>query len=104
MANRIQKFLEQANLKLASVASDVLGVSGRQMLEAIIGGQESPQQLAELARGSLRSKIRELSQALEGRVRDHHRFMLAEYLDEWETLPVSGLPALRRRLINVFCP
>ena len=86
VANRIQKFLEQANLKLASVASDVLGVSGRQMLEAIIGGQESPQRLAELARGRLRSKIPELSRALEGRVRDHHRFMLAEYLDEWETL------------------
>jgi transposase len=86
VANRIQKFLEQANLKLASVASDVLGVSGRQMLEAIIGGQESPQRLAELARGRLRSKIPELSRALDGRVRDHHRFMLAEYLDEWETL------------------
>ena len=86
VANRIQKFLEQANLKLASVASDVLGVSGRQMLEAIIGGQESPQRLAELARGRLRAKIPELSRALEGRVRDHHRFMLAEYLDEWETL------------------
>jgi transposase len=86
VANRIQKFLEQANLKLASVASDVLGVSGRQILEAIIGGQESPQRLAELARGRLRAKIPELSRALEGRVRDHHRFMLAEYLDEWETL------------------
>jgi transposase len=86
VANRIQKFLEQANLKLTSVVSDVLGVSGRQMLEAIIGGQESPQRLAELARGRLRSKIPELIRALEGRVRDHHRFMLAEYLDEWETL------------------
>jgi transposase len=86
VANRIQKFLEQANLKLACVASDVLGVSGRQILEAIIGGQESPRQLAELARGRLRSKIPELSRALEGRVRDHHRFMLAEYLDEWEML------------------
>jgi transposase len=86
VANRIQKFLEQANVKLASVASDVLGVSGRQMLEAIIGGQESPRQLAELAKGRLRTKIPELIRALEGRVRDHHRFMLGEYLDEWDML------------------
>ena len=57
VANRLQKFLEQANLKIASVASDVLGVSGRQILEAIIGGQKSPQQLAELARGRLRPRF-----------------------------------------------
>jgi transposase len=86
VANRIQKFLEQANLKLSSVASNALGVSGRQMLEAIIGGQDSPQQLAQMARGQLRKKIPQLEQALQGRVRDHHRFLLAEYLDEWEAL------------------
>jgi transposase len=86
VANRIQKFLEQANLKLSSVASNALGVSGRQMLEAIIAGQDNPQQLAKLARGKLKSKIPQLEQALEGRVRDHHRFLLAEYLDEWEAL------------------
>lgn len=86
VANRIQKFLEQANLKLACVASNALGVSGRQMLEAIIAGQDDPEQLAQLARGKLRSKIAELTQALEGRARDHHRFILAENLDEWEAL------------------
>jgi len=86
VANRIQKFLEQANIKLSSVASDVLGVSGRRMLEAIIAGQDNPEQLAELARGRLRSKVADLAQALAGRVRDHHRFLLAEYLDEWEAL------------------
>jgi transposase len=86
VANRIQKFLEQANLKLASVASNALGVSGRQILEAIIAGEENAEQLAKLARGRLRNKIPELAQALEGRVRDHHRFLLAEYLDEWEVL------------------
>jgi transposase len=86
VANRIQKLLEQANLKLSSVASNALGVSGRRMLEAIIAGQDQPQQLAHLARGKLKSKIPQLEQALQGRVRDHHRFLLAEYLDEWEAL------------------
>lgn len=86
VANRIQKLLEQANLKLSSVASNALGVSGRQMLEAIIAGQENAPQLAQMARGKLKSKIPQLEQALEGRVREHHRFLLAEYLDEWEAL------------------
>lgn len=86
VANRIQKLLEQANLKLSSVASNALGVSGRQMLEAIIAGEDNPEQLAQLARGKLKNKIPQLEQALEGRLRDHHRFLLAEYLDEWEAL------------------
>jgi transposase len=86
VANRLQKFLEQANLKLSSVASDVLGVSGRRMLEAIIAGQDDPEQRAQLARGRLKSKAADLAQALAGRVRDHHRFLLAEYRDEWEAL------------------
>jgi len=86
VANRIQKFLEQANLKLSSVASNTLGVSGRQILEAIIAGQDDPKQLAQLARGRLKNKIPQLEQALEGRVREHHRFMLEQYLDEWEDL------------------
>jgi transposase len=82
----LQKLLEQANLKLSSVASNTLGVSGRHMLEAIIAGQENPPQLAQMARGKLKSKIPQLEQALEGRVREHHRFLLAEYLDEWKAL------------------
>jgi hypothetical protein len=86
VANRIQKFLEQANLKLSSVASNALGVSGRQMLDAIIAGKDNSQELAQMARGQLRKKIPELEKALQGRVRDHHRFLLAEYLDEWDAL------------------
>ena len=86
VANRIQKLLEQANVKLSSVVSDTLGVSGRHMLEAIIAGQNDPQQLAQLARGQLKKKIPQLQQALAGRIREHHRFLLAEYLDEWNTL------------------
>ena len=60
VANRIQKFLEQVNLKLKSVASNALGVSGRQMLEAIIAGEDNPKQLAKLARGRLKNKIPQL--------------------------------------------
>ena len=86
VANRIQKLLEQANIKLSSVASNTLGVSGRQMIEAIIAGEDDPVRLAELARQRLRGKIPELQLALEGRVRDHHRFLLKEYLDEWKAL------------------
>lgn len=86
VANRIQKLLEQANLKLSSVVSNTLGVSGRHMLEAIIAGHDDAQQLAQLARGRLKEKIPQLKQALEGRVREHHRFLLAEYLDEWDAL------------------
>src|SRR5438309_504579 len=76
VANRIQKVLEDANIKLGSVASDVLGVSGRDMLEAIIAGETDPEKLADLARRRLRSKIPELQLALQGRVTDHHRFLL----------------------------
>ena len=82
VSNRIQKVLEDANIKLASVATDVLGVSGRLMLEAIIAGQEDPEELAELAQRKLRAKIPVLKDALLGRVTEHHRFLLRLLLDE----------------------
>lgn len=82
VANRIQKVLEDANLKLGSVASDVLGLSGRDMLRALVAGQDDPQALAELARGKLRAKIPALQLALHGRVTEHHRFLLGLFLDE----------------------
>ena len=66
--NRVQKVLEDANVKLASVATNVMGVSGRQMLEAIIAGEQDPKALAELAKGRLRAKIPELERALSGRI------------------------------------
>ena len=81
IANRIQKVLEDANIKLASVATDTLGASGRAMLEAIIQGEQDSQHLAEMAHGKLRNKIPELQEALQGRVTAHHRFMLRELLD-----------------------
>src|SRR5439155_276355 len=76
-----QKVLEDANIKLASVATDTLGASGRAMLEAIVKGEQDSQRLAEMSRGLLRNKIPELQQALEGRVTGHHRFLLRELLD-----------------------
>jgi transposase len=83
IANRIQKVLEDANIKLASVATDTLGASGRAMLEAIIQGEQDSQHLAEMAHGKLRNKIPELQEALQGRVTAHHRFMLRELLDHF---------------------
>jgi transposase len=81
-ANRLQKTLEDANIKLASVASDPLGKSGRAMIEAIIRGEDDPKKLAELAKQTLRAKIPQLRFALEGRVTEHHRFMLRLQYDE----------------------
>ena len=83
-ANRLQKVLEDANVKLASVASDVPGVSGRQILRAMLDGQQSPAQMAELAKGMLRRKIPALAEALRGGVTDHHRFMLRQLLEQVE--------------------
>jgi transposase len=72
--------LEWANIKLAAVATDVVGVSARAMLEAIVDGQSDVTALAALARGRMRSKRAELERALAGRVREHHRFMIAKHL------------------------
>lgn len=85
-ANRIQKVLEDANIKLASVATDILGESGRDMLRALIAGQTDPEALAELARRRLRAKIPALKEALRGRVTAHHRFLLQLHLDHIEQL------------------
>jgi transposase len=80
LVNRVQKVLEGANIKLGCVASDVLGVSGRAMLGAIVDGNSSPELMAELAQGTLRQKQDLLVEALEGRVRPHHKFILAQLL------------------------
>jgi len=82
VANRIQKVLEDANIKLAAVASDVLGVSGRAILDALITGEATAEMMARLARGRLKAKIPQLEQALCGHVTDHHRFLLRLYLDQ----------------------
>ena len=76
IANRIQKVLEDANIKLASVATDALGASGRAILEAMLAGEQDSARLADMSKGLLRNKIPELKLALEGRMTEHHRFLL----------------------------
>jgi transposase len=86
VANQLHKVLEWANLKLTSVITDVKGDSARAMLAAIVGGEEDATLLAELAKGRMRSKRAVLEQALTGRVRDHHRFLLAQHLTHLDFL------------------
>ncbi len=80
VVNRLQKVLEHANIKLASVATDIMGVSGRQMLAAIVDGETNAAAMADLAKGRMRNKMEALEKALTGVVRPHHRFMLTEHL------------------------
>jgi len=82
IASRIQKVLEDANIKLSSVASNTLGKSGRAMLDAIVAGEIDPERLADMALGHLRAKTPQLRLALEGRVREHHRFLLKRLLHQ----------------------
>jgi transposase len=80
-SSRIQKILEDANLKLGSVLSNVLGKSGRAILHALIAGETNPETLADLAEGTARKKRAELIEALRGRIRDHHRKLLKVHLE-----------------------
>jgi transposase len=86
LVNRVQKVLEGVNIKPASVASDVLGVSGHAMLRALANGETNGQAMAGLARGRLRKKRDLLEQALTGRVKPHHRFLLTELLCQIDAL------------------
>jgi len=87
--NRLQKVLETANVKLAAVATDVLGKSGRAMLEALLGGEQDAEVLAELARGRLRAKLPELRKALDGRLQPHHRILITRILAHIDFLEES---------------
>lgn len=86
VVNRLQKVLEDTNVKLGDVATDILGKSARAMLEAMLGGQTDPKVLAELARGRMRTKRAELEQALVGVFKPHHRFLLTELLAQIDSL------------------
>jgi transposase len=86
---RIQKTLEDANIKLDSVVTDILGLSGRRILEASIAGETVPQALATLAHRKLRATADELEAALRGRITDHHRFLLKLHLNQIEALDAA---------------
>jgi transposase len=123
--NRLQKVLEDTNIKLAAVASDLMGKSARDMLSALLAGEVDPVVLAELARGRMRSKRDLLSQALQGQLKTHHRFLLAEQLADIDALDeaiermsqgiaerlhpyqqqiqrLSTIPGIKRRLAEVI--
>jgi transposase len=101
--NRVQKVLETANIKLASVATDVLGKSGRDMLDAIIKGEQDPETLAELARGRLRAKLPDLTLALEGRVQPHQRYLLQRLLVHIDFLDQS-IDSVQREIDEQLTP
>jgi transposase len=86
VVNRLQKVLEDTNIKLGDVATDIMGKSARAMLAALLGGQTDPKVLAELARGRMRAKRAELEQALVGVFKPHHCFLLSELLAQADAL------------------
>jgi transposase len=88
---RIQKTLEEANIKLDSVISDILGLTGRRMIEAMIAGVRNPSKLAALADRRIKASPKELYEALHGRLTDHHRFMLGLYLEQYDALDKAVL-------------
>lgn len=101
--NRLHKVLEDAGVKLATVATDVMGVSGREMMRALIGGVADPQVLADLARARLRTKLPELRRVLTARFREHHAFLLARMLAHIEALE-QDIDVLSERIVELIQP
>jgi len=103
-AQRLEKLLEDAGIKLSSVASDILGVSGRLMLEALIAGDRDPAALADLAKRRLRSKIPALTEALTGRFTEHHAFLARVHLNliDQHTAAIDRLTARIETLLEPF--
>lgn len=101
--NRLQKVLEDANIKIGSVMSDVFGKSGRLMIDAIIEGQTNPHILADLACGSLKKKRKELVKALRGNIRDHHRYMLNLHKTALDNL-YAQIEEIERRIDELLEP
>lgn len=125
LVNEIHKLLEQTNIKLGCVATDIMGVSGRAMLEALLGEQNDAKLLADLAKGRLRNKRAELEKALQGKVQAHHRLVLAQLLTDIDLLDeqvaeldreiaqrvvayqeqielLDGIPGINRRVAEVI--
>ena len=103
VSNRVEKILEDSNIKLTAVASKVQGVSVRAMLEALIRGETDTAKIADLAKARLRSKIPELQAALQGLIREHHRFMWQELLYHLDELN-ERLAALNARIAEYTAP
>lgn len=103
VVNRLHKVLEDANIKLGTVATDITGVSGRAILQALIAGQSDPVALADLARGRLRKKLASLRDAVTGHVTDHHRFLLRRLMSELRFLE-EEIAAFDDRLREVTSP
>jgi transposase len=100
---RVEKLMEDTQIKLSSVISDIFGASGRDMLEALIAGQHDPYVLARLARGVMRKKISVLQEALTGHFRDHHGYLLRMMLDRIDAL-TAQTEALTERIEEVIAP
>jgi transposase len=101
--NRVEKLLEDAQIKLSVVASDIFGVSGRSMLNALIAGERDPQVLAQLARTAMRRKIPDLEQAFVGHFTDHHTFLLSRMLTRIDTL-AADIAAVDARIEEQIAP
>jgi transposase len=101
--NRVEKLLEDAQIKLSVVASDIFGVSGRAMMNALIAGQRDPRVLAQLARTRLRTKLRDLEEAFVGRFSEHHAFLLRRMLAHIDTLN-ADIAAVEDRIEELVAP
>jgi transposase len=101
--NRVEKLLEDAQIKLSVVASDIFGVSGRAMMNALIAGERNPKTLAQLARTRMRTKLRELEEAFVGRFSEHHAFLLTRMLTHIDTLD-ADIAAVEDRIEELVAP
>ena len=103
VVNRVQKVLEGANIKLASVATDIMGKSGRAILDALVEGKLTPEQMAELVHPLMNAKKPQLREALQGRMTAHHRFMLKQLLDQIDHLD-RQITSFDSRIDEVMSP
>jgi transposase len=101
--NRVEKLLEDAQIKLSVVASDIFGVSGRAMMDALIAGQRDPQVLAQMARSRMRTKLRDLQEAFVGRFNDHHAFLLNRMLAHVDAVN-ADITAVEERIDELVAP
>jgi len=101
--NRVEKLLEDAGIKLSVVASDIFGVSGRDMLDALVAGERDPRVLADLARTRMRAKLADLREAFTGRFTDHHAFLLSRMLAHIDALD-ADIAAVDARIEELIVP